>query len=1217
MNIVSNLYNFCFPKPTIYLSKSDARRWFPYVGASCTSFNNDELWIREFGLSLLSPNQQSISSSSPTLKAHDKCFFDRNSGLKISLVEGKEEIIVAFGAMGSAKTEVPLDQADAATEIQKNAAQSNLLGYSCDIYEQAAKFVAELSKMERFHNKKIVLCGQSLGGSLAQYAALKTQFTSYCFNPIPLGSAQIARLDKKQVVQNKTITVISVEGDYATALAEHRVTQLAGWIIATPKLYGNKMSIPSAYSDLIETHSYFMGSFMKYLGYDIRTRLDSLPKYELCLGNREEMINQEIKEVRYAWQFVAELEKYLEWGDEDKARGLMKEIQSQERTLFQYLSFVVWLANKGRDFHDICYGENRLLNTPSILNHIKVDGEPLLKAVVEHFATLLFIKEAKLSFHRVSIGAKEITKEILKLPFISEMKREFDEEWYRAKEVNQHDRFPMILEADLLRLLKALDRELYRANGSVNRQQEILKTISEKYPKFYLSLLILLKERYSNLPLDYETTNQLVQKNPFLLYELSQGKVNLWKQLIEYMDSLYHMQKAIDSLIRLKVVFQDYLGLAKTEGQVNGSATSGSEDTLFSQLAELETFFSLVNDQKRLATHFEHYQNELSISSKEAIQPRRIVNSLSLDRPQADLKRIFMVTAEYSGVIKVGGLAEAVRGIADGLKAKGYEVTLIMPKYDIFPNDQGGKLSSSLQPTQHLIEHTFGDVKKVERIFVGKIGNVDALFIEDTHHPFYEDAIDHFSLKGNELYQFPGDVDEKKMKERFAYFGQAAAELIKQLKDQMDVVFFHDWHGALAVSLLAKEATEQWLNGKIPPLVYVFHNNGYSAQGMLDPQKQELILRKLGLPLRFFNTTAECLSTADHICTVSESYALEVQGREGNGLQQMMRRAAHEGNLSGVTNGCNLTFWNPETDKQLVEWIDPLTGEKTPLNFGADRLEAKKQVKIQLHKWLLRYHPEILAKFGLDVTRENLILFVGRYDSSQKGIDKLRLALRAAYEKGATFIAMGFKEDPIATQLLDELEKEAEMMKDPAKWGGAWIVRDFINKANRLNYQQGSEDGIPGIGYLIRAAANMNFCPSEYEPCGLSHLEGFPYSQCAIATNLGGYADIICTETKDPMFNGFLFPRIDQWKSKEQDEAILFALRSAIDYWNSLTKEKQNEVFQNIAAVAKKFSWTTSPQGLSPIEKYEKVMIAAKEASTGRKKSETLKPFLLKERIKK
>jgi glycogen synthase len=163
----------------------------------------------------------------------------------------------------------------------------------------------------------------------------------------------------------------------------------------------------------------------------------------------------------------------------------------------------------------------------------------------------------------------------------------------------------------------------------------------------------------------------------------------------------------------------------------------------------------------------------------------------------------------------------------------------------------------------------------------------------------------------------------------------------------------------------------------------------------------------------------------------------------------------------------------------------------------------------------------------------------------------------------------------------------------------------------KLNFQQGTEDGVPGIGHVVRAIANINFSPSEYEPCGLTHLEGFACAQMTVATNLGGFADLICEDKQDPFFNGFLFPRFPQWNSKEQDHAIQETLGSAIEYWNQLSREDKNSLMHNLIEISKRYSWTTSPKGLSPIEKYEKVISASFQAKEKRGAKGKINPLLL------
>ncbi len=1198
-NNLSRLHNFTM------LSKNTARGLLHYAAASSASFRNDDSWITPLKINLLSPANSHFPISSSSLKAHEKCFFDRNSGLKISIMRGEKEVLIAFGAMGSGDTEVPSDQSEELSAKQWQTALLNLFGATCDIYEKAELFVREFSKLEPFRDKKIVIIGQSLGGSLAQYAGLKNQLITYCFNPIPLGRAQIQKLNASKITQEDKVFVISAEGDYATKIAEHTAFKIAQYVIQTPKLYGKKFTIPSAYSSQDETHTYFMGSLMKYLGYDIKTRLDFIFTHELCIANDEVHLREAIDELGGILEHLTDLNKFLTENELEKSSEKLNFIKENNPNIFNYLSFIVWLANEGRDFGDAHYGEHRLLETPSILSKIKVNGTPLLDSLIEHFNILFFIQNAKKSFIGLSDKSKQISQEFLALPFISETKKELERQLHTFSKSGEH------LDGKSIDLLKALHDECLSQNGSLQKQKELISEIWQKYPKLYFAILLLIKNQLNNRELDFSKISSLLNVKPTLLIEIFKGKNKGLIQLIECMGCLQAMQTAVDNLAKLKTIFQDHLQFfPDLERRVKGTLAPVGYEELLQKVEELEVFFSLTNDVRRQLKGFQERLKDLPVSSKNGIKPDRLIEKISEENGNP-LKQIFMVCAECTSVVKVGGLGEAARGIADGLKSRGHQVTLIMPKYDVFPNDdRAGSVMKSLELSPYTVEHTYGDVKKVDRVFSGKIKDLDLLFIEDTPIDG-QNTPDRFSLKGGDLYTVPGDIDEVKMKERFAYFGQAAAELIRELRQQIDIVFFHDWHGALGIPLLAREYTREWIDGSIPPLVYVFHNNGYFAQGMLDDKKHQSILRDVRLPLHYFNTTEQSVSIADHVCTVSEGYALEVQEREGKELQSSMRRAAHKGVFSGITNGCNLTNWNPETAEQLINWIDPMTGEHTPINFGEgnDILESKKRVKEQLQNWLHHYHPEIVETYGLDVRRDNVILFVGRFDSSQKGIDKFRLAMRVAAEKGATFIAMGSKEDPSATQLLDELEKEAIALKNPNKWGGAWIIRG-------LPFQQGSEDGIPGIGYLVRAAANLNFCPSEYEPCGLTHLEGFPFGQLTVATNLGGYADIICEKKEDPLFNGFLFPRFDDWKSDQQDQAIQATIRSAIDFSNQLDPAQKNALFLQLIQTSKQYSWTTSPSGLSPVEKYEKVMLAAENRSKIRGASEPLHPTLFSEHIK-
>ncbi len=565
------------------------------------------------------------------------------------------------------------------------------------------------------------------------------------------------------------------------------------------------------------------------------------------------------------------------------------------------------------------------------------------------------------------------------------------------------------------------------------------------------------------------------------------------------------------------------------------------------------------------------------------------------------IKRILIVSVECSGVLKQGGLAEAVSGMASGLSEMGHEVILIMPKFEKFPNDdEKGTALNSLRPTDIVIEHSFNGPRK-DQVYVGSVKDINTLFIENT--PLVEDEPNLFELGSGGIYKMAGDDEHAtKLKERFVYFGSAVAAFVHQMQQNFDVVLFNDWHGALAIHLIVKRYFQAWLQGNIPAMVYVSHNNGYAAQGGLDRYHSKKIFESIETNKDYINVAKECLRFADHFCTVSPTYAEEIQAREANGLDKEMRKAASSGKLTGIVNGANPNAFNPMTDPMLANWVDPVTKSPSPLNYGFknDLIEKKAEIKVQVQKWLNTYYPGLVKSYGVDVTRDKVILFVGRLDSSQKGLEKFKQAMYAAKQEGATFIVMGSLEpnDILAVRLISELKMEAVDLKGP-DWGGALILEDVIGSGR--SYQNG--DGtIPGISSLIRSIATFGFFPSKYEPCGLVQFETWLFGGLVIASGVGGLSDTVSVDETQDGFNGFNFRRCDAWDSWEQDVQIKDTVVKALQYWDSLPSEGKNALMSQMIKRARLSSWTTSsnPEKLSPIEQYERVLERAVRVSKTR-----------------
>ncbi len=529
---------------------------------------------------------------------------------------------------------------------------------------------------------------------------------------------------------------------------------------------------------------------------------------------------------------------------------------------------------------------------------------------------------------------------------------------------------------------------------------------------------------------------------------------------------------------------------------------------------------------------------------------------------------VTMVGIEYAGFAKEGGLAEAIEGMSQGLLEQNPEnkVRLIFPKFSHLPKKVSEQLTTAVE------HHLDGEVYKVYKL---DHNGVECFFIEDPT----------FVLSENKPSIYGPDATA--MSKRFSRFSELAADLITK-HDDNDVIHIHDWHAAGVGLKLKNDNPQKWLEGKVPPIVFTFHNNNRVAQGRLfqgnDVRKNlsSFFLDKEILKAHE-NLFISAIATADSVTTVSETFGLEAQQYKfGEGVSFIVREAAKAGKLTGIINGVNLQRWNPETDASLMNWKDIDTQAPVKLSYGLDDsniYETKTKAKVQLQKWLSKYMPHV----KIDVTKP-LVTFIGRFDSYQKGLDKLDEAIAATVKNGGQFIVMGMGEDPLATKILDELEKKYKK--------GVLFVRDYRDSRGRIYYQQGDETR-PGVGSLIRACSDAIFAPSRFEPCGLVQFEGWLFGSLVIASNVGGLADTVISPEKDlENFNGFTFER-----DQRGDSSLTSVIKNALKFWTQKTNNQKTQVIQRIMRDGRQYGWHKSPRGLTPAEKYRLIYENARKFS--------------------
>jgi starch synthase len=526
---------------------------------------------------------------------------------------------------------------------------------------------------------------------------------------------------------------------------------------------------------------------------------------------------------------------------------------------------------------------------------------------------------------------------------------------------------------------------------------------------------------------------------------------------------------------------------------------------------------------------------------------------LSLMDP-ANLQKIrpILIGVEYRGLCSAGGLAEAITGMAEGLfQQLGSEegkVRVILPKYSTLgPILQKNNLHLEDVPLLSTDDYKISKTTK---------NGVNLYFIDDKYK--------HFELKEHNPY----GKGEKHINTRFACFSYYAANLSLTLADlikregNIPVVHLHDWHTAGAAQLIKDR------NKKLP-VVYTYHNNDYTAQGIYDPKGPNLPRFRI----RGDNLSLAGIRNADHVTTVSRSFAKEsMTSMYGFGIHNDIIAVAKQNKLTGITNGSDPSNWNPETNQQLKNWKDP-NGNPIDLTFSANdpNIAARKRViKEQLQKWFDTTGREYGFEIKIDPNKP-LTYFVGRF-TKQKGLDLLEAAADEIVNRGGQFICVGtlHEQDKEGSDYINRLQGKFSSDKDDMKKNCCIISDIKVGESYEIQGQ---------IGALIRAAADFIVVPSVFEPCGLVQYEAWLFGADVIASKLGGLADTVEWD------NGILFERMPNLEDSKKE--FRKAIGKAHEHLRSLAHTDRQNRLHFMMDKAKKAKWTGSVRGqLSPISQY-------------------------------
>lgn len=273
------------------LTPKETLAYVKYGAMAAAQHNCDQSWIEPFGLKFFNPLESNLDLAAipGNLEAKENCFYDATTGLKAVIAANDDEVIISFGALDSARHLFP-DQSEKQKGLkmsQYGYVAQNLLGGQPACYEQAHALFNALKDHPDFKGKTITLAGQCLGGSMAQYVALKNEVPAVCFNTLALGAGlQYAIGSKAFEKADDLITHISAQTDF---VSDNRSTEIFDRAlcflgIRTPGNFGKHYDIPAAYTKRDEIHDYMVGSVMKYVGYDIRNKPSDMNAEEISIA---------------------------------------------------------------------------------------------------------------------------------------------------------------------------------------------------------------------------------------------------------------------------------------------------------------------------------------------------------------------------------------------------------------------------------------------------------------------------------------------------------------------------------------------------------------------------------------------------------------------------------------------------------------------------------------------------------------------------------------------------------------------------------------------------------------------------------------------------------------------------------------------------------------------------------------------------------------------
>ena len=407
------------------------------------------------------------------------------------------------------------------------------------------------------------------------------------------------------------------------------------------------------------------------------------------------------------------------------------------------------------------------------------------------------------------------------------------------------------------------------------------------------------------------------------------------------------------------------------------------------------------------------------------------------------MKKILFVGAEVMPFAATGGLGDVLGSLPTALKNEypdEIDVRVVMPLYDAIKPEWRQQMK---------LEAVFNLPLSWRNLYCGVLS-----LVKDGVTYYFIDN-EYYFKRGN-LYGFDDDA------ERYAFFCKAAIEMLGVIGFEPDILHAHDWQAALSLTYLNFEYRwrREYQNIKT---IFTIHNIEYQGKFSYN-----IVGSVFGFgPSDYLdyngcvNLMKCAIEMANVVTTVSPRYAEEIRSDEySHGLAPILNKNAHK--LTGILNGIDYDYYNPETDSAIHE------------HYSSGEIDKKRANKVELQKSL-----------GLP-EREDvpLVAIVSRL-ASHKGLDLVR---------------------DIAYDLVDNNDMQLVVLGK----GEMQYENFFVDlERNRQDKVRALMMYDRDLSKRIYAAADIFLMPSKSEPCGLSQMIASRYGAIPVVRETGGLYDSI------------------------------------------------------------------------------------------------------------